>query len=136
MKALGLITIASGFLSDVESSAGTLWLSFGMMVSSLVISSAVRKQIPRWVQLFTINIHYSVILELVRPASFFCNPSSRSYSVFDTTHVSSSRFVRRDFLHHAENTLSCPSSSPTFLCIKTVTFELLQHHVNFSPRLP
>ena len=76
MKALGLIKIASGFLSDVESSAGTLWLSFSIMVSSLIFSSAVRKQIPRLVQLFTINIHYSVILELVLPASIFWNPVS------------------------------------------------------------
>ena len=48
MKALGLMTNASGFSSDVENSAAKLWLSFGMMVSSLFLSSAVRKQTPRW----------------------------------------------------------------------------------------
>ena len=68
MKALGLMINASGFSSDVENSAAKLWLSFGMMVSSLFLSSAVRKQIPRWGQLFTINIHYLRILELVFPA--------------------------------------------------------------------
>ena len=71
MKALGLMINASGFSSDVENSGAKVWLSFGMMVSSLSFSSAVRKQIPRWGQLFTINIHYLKILELVLSASSF-----------------------------------------------------------------
>ena len=82
MKALGLMINASGFSSDVENSTAKLWLSFGMMVSSLSFSSAVRNQTPRWRQLFTINIHSQH-----HPSR---TPSPESYSVFDTTHLSSS----------------------------------------------
>lgn len=70
----------------------------------------------------SISLHFHVLLR-TRSFAQFISPLDGPYAETSS--------IIQDW-----RSLSSQSSSSTSLIFKTVTFQLLQHHVNFSPPLP